>query len=194
MDCRHLAPGIILLFVKLTGTSLFLVFMPGIFPHGNVSFVHEDNWTVLHTTESLPKVTTNIPVRTTASTTQKAPAAPLPLKWEGYQGSLYWFSETMEIWSGSRIRCKQQNSDLVIIRDKNELEFIFNKTISLEYFIGLSYSEDDRKWEWTDQTELQKNLFTMKQTEVGNECASVMAREVRQTSCFQESHWICKKL
>ncbi|XP_060618664.2 C-type lectin domain family 5 member A-like [Anolis sagrei] len=193
MDWWHLAPGIILLFIKLTGTSLFLVFMPSIFPHGNVSSVHEDNWTVLHTTENLPKVTTTLPVRSTASTTVKAPAAPVPLKWEGYQGSDYWFSETVAIWSSSRNECKKQNSDLVIIKDKNELEFIYNKTTSLDYFIGLSYVEDERKWEWTDSTELQRNLFTMRQPEVGNDCATVKAREVSPTSCFKKSHWICKK-
>ncbi|XP_053150208.1 uncharacterized protein LOC128344322 isoform X2 [Hemicordylus capensis] len=160
-NMQRVIPGVILLLVKLTGTSLFVAFIPQIFPRGNISFVPEnisfvpENYTVSgpQTTESISEVT--IVYTTEAATTTTATAQ--PWKWQRYRGSYYWFSEDLRMWTIGRTECKKRGSDLVKINDRNELEFIRNKTKMAYYFIGLTY--DGNKWLWNDDTEIRRDLY-----------------------------------
>ncbi|XP_044274867.1 C-type lectin domain family 5 member A-like [Varanus komodoensis] len=187
------APGIILILVKFTGMFLFLIFIPQIFPRGNISFIPEKNFTVLQTTQILPEVTSTVSPRAGIKTTFKAPVSrPVP-RWEGFRGSEYWFSEVPDVWFNSQMECIEWNSNLVTINDKAELEFIVNKATAADYFIGLTYSENNKKWRWTDGTEPSWNLFTKKQKEMGQDCATIRARDVHPASCYKESRWICEK-
>ncbi|XP_072847945.2 C-type lectin domain family 5 member A isoform X2 [Pogona vitticeps] len=158
MGWQHVVPGVTLLLVKIMGTSLFFVFIPHIFPRGNISFAYEENRTELQTTQSLPEATTTFP----AASTIKAKIPPKAPRWEGYEGSDYWFSEDMASWLNSRTTCKIWNSELVIINDRKELEFISNKTRMADYFIGLTYMEPEEqqpaRWQWNDGRELERSL------------------------------------
>nr|XP_056704475.1 C-type lectin domain family 5 member A-like [Euleptes europaea] len=166
MGWRYVAPGIFLVLVKITGTSLFLAFIPEIFPRGNFSFVPEENFTAVQVPE---------------------------LRWESYRGNLYTFSEEMLEWGASYSECMDQNSNLVIINDKKEMEFLQNKTRNADYFIGLEYPDDDNKWLWLDGTEPKGNLFTMRPNEVNKQCATLRGSVVSPASCFQKNRWICEK-
>ncbi|KAJ7335458.1 hypothetical protein JRQ81_013399 [Phrynocephalus forsythii] len=193
MAWQHMVPGVTLLLVKLMGTSLFLVFIPHIFPRGNITFVYEKNWTELQTTQSLPEATTTFP----AASTRKAKIPSKPASWEGFAGNDYWFSEDVDSWLKSRMKCQEWNSDLVIITDRQELEFVSNKTRTADYFIGLTYSEaDDRRldrWLWNDQQELERSLFPMGAYVKGKECATIRGGKGKPASCYQKHHWICEK-
>ncbi|KAG8130269.1 hypothetical protein E2320_017010 [Naja naja] len=59
MNWQQAAPGIVLLLVKLTGTSLFFVFFPQIFPKENFTSISTENssvWLPSHEQTSLPCV------------------------------------------------------------------------------------------------------------------------------------------
>ncbi|XP_033029864.1 C-type lectin domain family 5 member A-like [Lacerta agilis] len=185
MGWAHIAPGIILLLVKLTGTSLFLVFIPQIFPRGNFSFIPEENHTEPLTTTNLPEV--RVTIATTVLIPQKPPT------WERNGGSEYWFTEAKEVWFHCRYDCMQWSSDLVIINDRKELEFIQKKTTMGAYFIGLTYAVAQNKWLWTDGTELRNNLFAMRPKAEADECATIAAGELKPVSCHQEHLCICEK-
>ncbi|CAI5796783.1 Hypothetical predicted protein [Podarcis lilfordi] len=185
MAWQHIVPGITLLLLKLTGTSLFLVFIPQIFPRGNFSFIPEENYTELLTTPNLPEA------RATIATTVQIPQK--PPTWERHRGSEFWFTETKEIWLHCRVDCMQWSSDLAIISDRNELEFIQNKTAMGSYFIGLTYTVAQNKWLWIDGTELKNNLFAMRPKAVDDECATLAAGELKPVSCHEEHHCICEK-
>ncbi|KAJ6653602.1 hypothetical protein lerEdw1_009036 [Lerista edwardsae] len=117
---------------------------------------------------------------------------PFQPTWEVYSGSYYWFSEGMLAWINSRRQCMKHNSDLAIINDKKELEFLYNKTERGDYSIGLTL-ENGMRWLWNDGTELERTLFTMKSAEMEEECAAIHAREVIPVICNQKRHWICEK-
>ncbi|XP_066472799.1 C-type lectin domain family 5 member A-like [Tiliqua scincoides] len=196
MDWQCVAPGLIFLLVKLTAASLFVVFIPQIFPRGNISFVSEENSTVLQISQNPSGITTTSSTRATTATTMKTQVPWKPLIWERYGGSYYWFSEGMLEWINSRAECIKQNSGLVIINDKKELEFIHNKTEMGNYYIGLTLEANgnEMKWLWEDGTELDKSLFSMRPATMDEECATIRAGEVRPVSCHQQSHWICEKM
>lgn len=193
MDWWCVAPGPIVLLVKLTVTSLFVVFIPQIFPKGNISFVSDENSTVLQISPNPSGIISTYSSRATTTTTTQTPFE--PITWERYGGSYYWFSEDMLEWINSQAECIKQNSDLVIINDKKELEFIHNKTEMADYYIGLSLetTEKETKWLWNNGTELEKSLFTIKPAGKEEECASIRGGEVSQVSCYQPRHWICEK-
>uniref|UniRef100_A0A8C5RGG4 C-type lectin domain-containing protein n=1 Tax=Laticauda laticaudata TaxID=8630 RepID=A0A8C5RGG4_LATLA len=166
MNWQQVVPGIVLLLVKLTGTSLFFVFFPQIFPKGNIT-----------------------------STSTENSSARTPLKqqrWERFREHDYLFSEEKAKWLISQADCEQWKSKLVIINDTKELEFVINKTAMANYFIGLIYSESTKKWEWTNHKEHKMNLFPIKAT-MDKECAAIRAGVVSPVSCYDEYNWICEK-
>uniref|UniRef100_A0A8D0GAU0 C-type lectin domain-containing protein n=1 Tax=Sphenodon punctatus TaxID=8508 RepID=A0A8D0GAU0_SPHPU len=142
---------------------------------------------VPQTTDSLPEPQTYSTIRATTTAAVQHP------KWKRHQGKFYLFSEAKENWSNSRTVCDSLGSDLVIINDKKQLEFLHNKTKNADYFIGLTYTEPQRKWLWIDDTETKSNLVTMKPHEVDKDCAVIRAGAVNSASCYQLNHWICEK-
>nr|XP_034953377.1 killer cell lectin-like receptor 6 isoform X2 [Zootoca vivipara] len=171
--------------IRQTPFQMFLFSVPQIFPRGNFSFIPEENYTELLTTLSLPEA------RATSATTVQIPQK--PPTWERHRGSEYWFTEAKEVWFHCRYDCMQWSSDLAIINDRKELEFIQNKTTMGTYFIGLTYEVVQNKWLWTDGTELRNNLFAMRPKEAADECATLAAGELKPVSCHEEHHCICEK-
>ncbi|KAM7180964.1 killer cell lectin-like receptor subfamily B member 1F isoform 2-T6 [Macrochelys suwanniensis] len=163
--------------------------MPG--SQGTLNSITEGNITVLQTTPDLPKTQ---PDSSTITATARDRTAK-PLWWEGHRGNYYLFSEAEEVWGSSRTECDEQSSDLVVISDRKELEFFRNKTRDADYFIGLTYSEMEKRWYWIDKTELMGGLFTLKPKtlDYDNDCAVIRAGEVSPASCHQPNHWICEK-
>ncbi|XP_058029248.1 C-type lectin domain family 5 member A-like [Ahaetulla prasina] len=185
MNWQQVAPGVILLLVKLTGTSLFFVFFPQIFPKGNITSISAKNSSVWSPS----------PEQTSSLSPLYPTTVRIPLKqprWERFRGHDYLFSEEKAMWLISQFDCKLiWKSDLVIISDTKELEFIINKTAMANYFIGLTYSESTKKWEWIDHKEHNVNLFPIKAT-VDKDCAAIGA-DVSPVSCYDEYNWICEK-
>ncbi|TFJ97749.1 C-type lectin domain family 5 member A [Platysternon megacephalum] len=195
MNWQLIIPGLVILPIKLVGTSLFLIYFPQIFPmpgfQGTLNSTTERNVTVLQTTSGLPKTQ---PDSSTITTTARDRTAK-PLQWEGHGGNYYLFSKAKEVWSSSRTECDDQSSDLVVISDRKELEFLRNKTRDADYFIGLTYSEMEMRWYWIDKTELTRGLFTLKPKTLDyeNDCAIIRAGEVSPASCHKRNQWICEK-
>ncbi|CAM5078493.1 unnamed protein product [Natator depressus] len=195
MNLQLVIPGLVILPIKLVGTALFLIYFPQIFPmpgsQGTLNSTTEGNITVVQTTPGLPKTQ---PDSGTITTTARDRTAK-PLQWEGHRGNYYLFSKAKGVWSSSRTECDEQSSDLVVISDRKELEFLRNKTRDADYFIGLTYSEMERRWYWIDKTELTRGLFTLKPKTLDyeNDCAVIRAGEVSPASCHQLNHWICEK-
>ncbi|XP_039201174.1 C-type lectin domain family 5 member A-like [Crotalus tigris] len=182
MNWQQLAPGVFLLLVKFTGTSLFFVFFPQIFPKGNITTENSSVW--------IPS-----PEQTSSFSPLLPTTVRIPLrqpKWERFRGHDYLFSEEKAAWVNSQLDCKEWKSDLVIISDSKELEFIINKTAMANYFIGLSYSESAKHWEWIDHKEHNMNLFPIRTT-MDKDCAAIGAGGVSPVSCYDEFSWICEK-
>ncbi|XP_030393016.1 C-type lectin domain family 5 member A-like isoform X1 [Gopherus flavomarginatus] len=195
MNWQLVIPGLVILPIKLVGTSLFLIYFPQIFPmpgsQGTLNSTTERNITVLQTTPGLPKTQPDFSTITTTARDRTAK----PLQWERHRGNYYLFSKAKDVWSSSRTECDDQSSDLVVISDRKELEFLHNKTRDADYFIGLTYSEMEKRWYWIDKTELTRSLFTLKPKTLDyeNDCAVIRAGELSPASCHQRNQWICEK-
>ncbi|KAI4817649.1 hypothetical protein KUCAC02_011032 [Chaenocephalus aceratus] len=87
-----------------------------------------------------------------------------PVGWERYGGKCYYFSTNKATWTKSRDECRRQGGDLVKIESREEQEFLEQKvrvkmTVGQDKFwIGLTDSETEDTWLWTDGSALDNSL------------------------------------
>ncbi|XP_026112891.1 asialoglycoprotein receptor 1-like [Carassius auratus] len=119
--------------------------------------------------------------------------------WKCHQSSLYFFSSEKKNWDESRRYCRERGTDLIIINNREEQDFVKNITGSSEHFwIGLTDIEVEGSWKWVDGSTLTSGFWASgdKQPDnyQGNEdCANTRSSEWYDTSCDGSVKWICEK-
>ncbi|XP_053112182.1 C-type lectin domain family 4 member A-like [Hemicordylus capensis] len=108
--------------------------------------------------------------------------------WEPFESSCYYFSKDIDTWNGSRKKCTNMNSTLVVITSETEQVFLIRKgkeeTITYykkppeNFCIGLS--REETKWQWVDQTPTSSNEMFWKPYEPsshkGEDCVVMYVR------------------
>ncbi|KAM9170418.1 C-type lectin domain family 5 member A-like isoform 1-T2 [Pangshura tecta] len=190
MNWQLVIPGLIILAIKLVGMSLFIVYFPQIFPTlGSQRMLNS-------TTEG------NRPVSEIFSTDDSAENSwsstssgrtDCPIRWTFQRGKCYFFSVQEKTWNASHRACSEANSSLVIINSKEELEFLHNNTKAEDYFIGLSVGGAEGRWKWTDNTELNTDIFMIPLNSDTTACVVIGLTVVGTISCSVPNRWICEK-
>uniref|UniRef100_F6QZQ7 Natural killer cells antigen CD94 n=1 Tax=Ornithorhynchus anatinus TaxID=9258 RepID=F6QZQ7_ORNAN len=81
---------------------------------------------------------------------------PCPVDWMNYRNSCYLFSMENTTWQDSHEACVSQNSSLLKIDSKEELDFFWQ--FFLFHWIGLNHSQNAGSWQWTDGSPLSHGL------------------------------------
>ncbi|XP_069837885.1 C-type lectin domain family 7 member A-like [Dendropsophus ebraccatus] len=115
-----------------------------------------------------------------------------PYGWLLHGDQCYYFSDVRRrTWNQSRDQCKMMGSDLLVIKDKEQQEFI-ERTLSQrtddEYWIGLHPDGDG--WRWVDGEQYNSSLFQI-QTQPSGRCVSVTKSYYYQSSCSSAFRWMC---
>ncbi|XP_067421781.1 killer cell lectin-like receptor subfamily B member 1B allele B [Emydura macquarii macquarii] len=136
---------------------------------------------------------------TTRNTSHKSGCPP---GWKQHEKNCYFFSQTEnKDWNSSRKECAKNDSDLVIINNREEWEFL-NTTSRAEqatvyYFLGLTYLETKRIWEWYNNTELNTNIFNVTTAPDTSDylCAVLGRGKVETAHCSRSSttKYMCQK-
>ncbi|KAJ7301300.1 hypothetical protein JRQ81_000010, partial [Phrynocephalus forsythii] len=80
-----------------------------------------------------------------------------PGHWNLHRDKCYWKSQHVKTWNQSRDDCLRKNAELLVIQDKEEMEFIKQSIEDkITYWIGLAFSV--KKWMWVTGTQLDQNL------------------------------------
>ncbi|XP_026089446.1 CD209 antigen-like protein E [Carassius auratus] len=67
--------------------------------------------------------------------------------WKCHQSSLYFFSSEKKNWTESRRYCRERGTDLIIINNREEQDFVKNICGSSGHFwIGLTDIEEEGRW------------------------------------------------
>ncbi|XP_060126986.1 killer cell lectin-like receptor subfamily B member 1B allele C [Zootoca vivipara] len=119
-----------------------------------------------------------------------SPCKVCPVQWKLHRDKCYWQSEVIKTWEESKHDCSTRDSQLLVIQDKEEMDFIKNITKHSKYWIGLLKSE--KKWIWITRSQLDQSLFSEPDYAKGNSCA-VLRYKVTSESCGSVLRWICQK-
>ncbi|XP_036157687.1 natural killer cells antigen CD94-like [Myotis myotis] len=113
-------------------------------------------------------------------------------KWIGYQCKCYFISNEKKTWAESRNFCASQNSSLLQLKNKDDLQFIqYSRRF---YWIGISYSDQHHAWLWEDGSAFSKDLFAFtERVNAGNCMMYNSPNTVLQEHCTDENYYICKK-
>ncbi|NXT35906.1 CLC5A protein, partial [Pelecanoides urinatrix] len=133
---------------------------------------------IYHPTASSP------PDSKTSSTTYEE-ALGCPPHWEKKGKKCYFFSESKEKkdWNASRKECTDMNSDLVIIDNKEELDYLNLQSRSHYYLLGLTYSKSEKKWKWINNVEHSTDMFNIGGDLTDYFCTVVGHGKVETASC-----------
>ncbi|XP_064373863.1 killer cell lectin-like receptor subfamily B member 1 isoform X2 [Dromaius novaehollandiae] len=108
-----------------------------------------------------------------------------PSGWIRNRKKCYFFSQSRVIkdWDTYRQECKEIDSDLVIINNREELEYLFSKSKGHYYLLGLKYSGSERKWKWINGTEHRTDIFKIAGKMTDYFCTVIGFDQVATASC-----------
>uniref|UniRef100_A0A674J789 C-type lectin domain-containing protein n=1 Tax=Terrapene triunguis TaxID=2587831 RepID=A0A674J789_9SAUR len=113
-----------------------------------------------------------------------------PTDWQLRGDKCYWVSRGRKTWSESRADCSARDSQLLVIQDPEELEFIKDLTKHSHLFwIGLSISSSEKAWIWVDGSRLDQSLFQAPGP-AENSCGAVWGKWIHSDACSSGLHWI----
>uniref|UniRef100_A0A8C0J2Q7 C-type lectin domain-containing protein n=1 Tax=Chelonoidis abingdonii TaxID=106734 RepID=A0A8C0J2Q7_CHEAB len=116
-----------------------------------------------------------------------------PRDWVPHMDKCYWVSKENKYWSWGRDDCLRRGADLLVIQDREELEFAQNLTGNQNpVWIGLNITSPGRKWTWVDGSTLNQ-MFTVLGSAEENSCAAVMKTRIKSEICNTDYKWICQK-
>ncbi|XP_012374553.1 CD209 antigen-like protein C [Dasypus novemcinctus] len=122
---------------------------------------------------------------------------PCPWNWEFFQGSCYFFSWTKGIWKASESACERLGTQLVIINNAEEQEFLKFWTIrrNTRIWIGLSDHHVEDSWHWVDNSSVQLSFWMEGEpnNHENEDCVELTNDGWNDNKCTVENFWICEK-
>ncbi|RLW01803.1 hypothetical protein DV515_00007644 [Chloebia gouldiae] len=118
-----------------------------------------------------------------------------PPGWQLHRGRCYFFSEEARSWEDSQKNCLARKSQLLVIEDEIEMEFIDNKDKDTKYiWIGLDAKDMEKTWSSVEDQRVKENRTALKSIEADKNCAVYRRKNVIQAdNCQTLKEWICKK-
>ncbi|XP_026112837.1 CD209 antigen-like protein C [Carassius auratus] len=125
--------------------------------------------------------------------------------WKCHQSSLYLISSEKKNWNESRRYCRERGTDLIIINNREEQDFVGNISVGSGHFwIGLTDVEEEDRWKWVDGSNININITSgfwasgepnnQKSNQGTDEdCANTHSSGWFDTKCNDTAKWICEK-
>nr|XP_033779810.1 killer cell lectin-like receptor subfamily B member 1B allele C isoform X2 [Geotrypetes seraphini] len=115
-----------------------------------------------------------------------------PLNWVLHRGKCYYFSKEERNWNRSREDCREKDSDLLVIKDQEERDFIKNRKQNNHHWIGLHIPALGNSSKWVDGSSFINGTLFSVSTGMGR-CVSVANGHYDSDSCNNVANWICQK-
>ncbi|XP_028938261.1 NKG2-D type II integral membrane protein-like [Ornithorhynchus anatinus] len=116
-----------------------------------------------------------------------------PQNWIWNRGNCYYISTEAKTWPGSQTACKNMNSSLLKIEDREELKD-FLKLLKSYYWTGLSRRGPDEPWRWEDGSGLSHNLLSEQEHFFRGWCVHYgFSNQFSSEDCHHSTTYICKQ-
>uniref|UniRef100_A0A8D2M2I3 C-type lectin domain-containing protein n=1 Tax=Zonotrichia albicollis TaxID=44394 RepID=A0A8D2M2I3_ZONAL len=118
-----------------------------------------------------------------------------PPGWQLHRGRCYFFSEEARSWEDSQKNCLARKSQLLVIEDEIEMEFIDSKNKDTKYiWIGSDIEDKEKTQSSVEDHRVKEKRTAPKSTEADKNCAVYRRKNLIQTdNCQTLKEWICKK-
>ncbi|XP_074967306.1 natural killer cells antigen CD94-like [Phalacrocorax aristotelis] len=118
-----------------------------------------------------------------------------PPGWQLHKGRCYYFSEEAVSWDDSQRNCLARKSQLLVIEDEFEMEFIDNKEKDTKYiWIGQKIQDIKKQGNSVEDPGVKENRIPMNRIETDKNCAVYRRKNMIQVdNCQTLKKWICKK-
>ncbi|XP_055567857.1 C-type lectin domain family 5 member A-like isoform X2 [Falco biarmicus] len=145
----------------------------------------DTNAVASYTSSDYPTVSSPHNSKLSSATAGEALGCPHP--WEKNGKKCYFFSQELKKndWNASRKECTDMGSDLVIIENKEELDYLASQSTGHYYLLGLKRSKNE-KWKWINDVEHSKDMFNIG-GDVNYCCAVIGHGKVETASCYGSS-------
>ncbi|XP_053898499.1 natural killer cells antigen CD94-like [Malaclemys terrapin pileata] len=115
-----------------------------------------------------------------------------PENWFPHGEKCYHFSTESKPWLESQKACSSPGTRLLLIENKEELDFI--SPLATSHWIGLSREKTDRLWMWVNGTAFSTDWFAINKGYIDGNCALVTGGELSSSPCKDEKRYICEQL
>ncbi|XP_052635207.1 killer cell lectin-like receptor subfamily B member 1B allele C isoform X2 [Harpia harpyja] len=115
-----------------------------------------------------------------------------PQDWQLHGDRCYRLSKETGNWNQGKKGCENQGSQLAMLRDKKEEEYIKNITGGRTQPVWIGLLSSHRKWRWVDNTSLNTKMFRTLQ-DVDEGCGTLKNKVLEVDICDAEHEWVCQK-
>ncbi|XP_045685778.1 killer cell lectin-like receptor 2 [Phyllostomus hastatus] len=112
--------------------------------------------------------------------------------WSCCGKNCYLFIDEDKNWNGCKQACQSYGLSLLKIDDEDELAFLQQQTYTNNYWIGLSYNEGKRTWEWIGNGTSGINHAIMNLTSGRGQCAFLTSTRLEAIECLKTYNCICE--
>ncbi|XP_078507275.1 killer cell lectin-like receptor subfamily B member 1B allele A [Lissotriton helveticus] len=143
-------------------------------------------------------LTMNLKQRNDCDGTNKSalahPTSSCPLHWHQRGRMCYYFPEITDEkdWSKSHEDCSSRGSRLVVIENKDELDYLVSK-LTYTAWIGLFITPASRGWTWVNGSSLNDSVFGVRGPDDEDWCGVVVFGSIVSSRCINSLYWICQK-
>ncbi|XP_015276408.1 PREDICTED: killer cell lectin-like receptor subfamily F member 1 [Gekko japonicus] len=113
--------------------------------------------------------------------------------WLLHEDKCYWASKEKQNWNQSRQDCTAKDSQIVVIQEQEELDFIQSITDGAQLlWIGITTTSPAGEWIWIDGSPLNSTLLQVTGTVQANSCGMLKGNRVVSEACSAVTKWICE--
>ncbi|XP_019600261.2 killer cell lectin-like receptor 2 [Rhinolophus sinicus] len=105
----------------------------------------------------------------------------------------YYFTTEYKTWTECKQICQNYGLSLLKIDDADEQTFLQSQTNRNLYWIGLSYNEREKKWEWIDSSTPGLDVKLWNLFSGRGKCAFLSSTRLTRIECSKRYNCICEK-
>ncbi|XP_040434101.1 killer cell lectin-like receptor subfamily B member 1B allele A [Falco naumanni] len=115
-----------------------------------------------------------------------------PQNWQLHGDMCYQLSKEKGEWTRGKKGCENQESQLVVLRNEKEKEYIKNMTGRGAQPVWIGLMSSRRSWIWVDHTPFNTKMFgTLQEADDG--CGTLKDAMLEIDTCKGEHEWVCQK-